>query len=46
MLSQTELSIQPLGFGLRYSVLEAVDVDRLREHAFDPETFEPGTLDG
>ena len=26
------------------SVLRAVDADRLREHEFDPESFEPGTL--
>jgi len=26
------------------SVVRAVDLDRLREHAFDPESFEPGTL--
>ena len=27
------------------SVLDAVDADRLNRHAFDPETFEPETLD-
>jgi uncharacterized protein (DUF2237 family) len=27
------------------SVLRAVDADRLREHEFEPETFEPGSLD-
>ena len=27
------------------SVLTAVDADRLREHAFDPDGFDPGTLD-
>jgi len=27
-------------------VLRAVDPDDLRAHEFDPETFEPGTLDG
>ncbi|ELZ59373.1 MULTISPECIES: DUF2237 family protein [Halorubrum] len=27
------------------SVLRAVDADRLREHEFDPEAFDPGTLD-
>ena len=27
------------------SVLRAVDADRLREHEFDPETFEPESLD-
>ncbi len=28
------------------SVLRAADPDDLRAHVFDPETFEPGTLDG
>jgi uncharacterized protein (DUF2237 family) len=27
------------------SVLRAVDADRLREHEFDPASFDPGTLD-
>jgi uncharacterized protein (DUF2237 family) len=27
------------------SVLTAVDAERLREHAFDPDGFDPGTLD-
>jgi uncharacterized protein (DUF2237 family) len=27
------------------SVLRAVDVDRLREHEFDPAAFEPGSLE-
>ena len=28
------------------SVLRAVDPDDLRDHEFEPESFEPGTLDG